>query len=117
VSFERIFAFSSLTIPNLRGFIETSRHNKVSEWIIEGHRINDILVLLQRELFIACFCVPDFASPIIRACDKFGSIFIESAVRQWKQMCAKCFKQFKVMLSLSLLSNQAFDQLLELGFS
>jgi hypothetical protein len=127
VALKRVVALTSLRIPNLGLLVEGARNNLVPktnsirlevaarnlpEWIIEGHAIDDITVLVEGEKFLARDGVPDFAGAIVAASDEFVSTLVKCAISERKQMCSEHFEKCKFLLLIfKLLLNQLYTQL------
>ena len=88
------------------------------EGVVEGHRVDDVGVLVQGEEFLAGVGVPDLASAIVRSCDELVTGLVESAVGQREQMGAKDLEEGELLhLVLELLLDQLLNELLQLRFA
>ena len=68
------------------------------QWVVEGHCVYDVGVLIEGEQFLTWVCVPYFTSAVVAACDKLATIFIERTVGQGQQVRAQYFKQAEALL-------------------
>ena len=82
MSLKGMHHLSIVSVPYLSCFIEGACHNQISEWVVEGHGIDNILVFFEGKKLISCLCIPNFASSIIGTGNEFCAIFVESAVGQ-----------------------------------
>jgi len=71
---------SILTVPNLGHLVKGARHNLVAKWLVEGHRVDHVLVLGQVQQLLARHRVPNFAGSIIGARDEFVACLVECAI-------------------------------------
>ena len=86
--------------------------------IVKGHRIHDIGVFIQREKFLSWISIPNFACPIIWACDELVTRLVECAVGKRKQMSPQYLEKSELLLLvLLLLLDEFFYELLQLGFA
>lgn len=126
MALERVVALTSLRVPNLGLLVEGARNNLVPktnsirldqaknlpEWIIEGHAIDDITVLVEGKKLLTRDGVPDFAGAIVAASDEFVSTLVKCAISERKQMCSEHFEKCKLLLLIfKLLLNQFYTQL------
>ena len=87
-------------------------------WVVEGHCVDDISVLVEWEQLLTGHGVPHFARAIVTSSDEFASIFVEGTVSQGKQVSSQHLEQFEVLLLvLTLLLNEFLDQLFQLRFA
>ena len=75
----------------------SAAHNLVAEWIVEGDRIHDVLVPLQRQHLLARQRVPHLARPIVRAGDEAVAALVESAVGERQDVRAQDLEEVKVL--------------------
>lgn len=103
-------------IPDFGSTIKGPRHNlvtgerrldncdKVKEegdlpiGIVEGHSVDDILVLLQREQLLATVRVPHLAGPVVATSDELVPRFVEGAVGQGQEVSSQHFEEPKLLL-------------------
>ena len=87
-------------------------------WVVEGHCVDDIRVLVEWEQLLTGHGVPHFARAIVTSSDELASIFVEGTVGQWEQVSSQHLEQFEVLLLvLTLLLNEFLDQLFQLRFA
>ena len=87
-------------------------------WIVEGHGVDDIGVLVKRQQFFAGHGVPDLASAIVTSSDELATVLVEGTVSERKQVSSEHLEEFKVLLLvLSLFLYEFLDQLFELGLA
>ena len=84
VALQRVAHLARDTVPDFCGLVEAARHNQISEGVVERHRVDDVLVLLETQQLTAALGVPDLARPVVAARDKFVSRLVERAIRQWQ---------------------------------
>ena len=65
---------------------ELRKDDYLPVWIVKGHGIDNVGVLVQGEQLLAGIGVPHLASPIVRARDEFVSRLVECTICQWKQV-------------------------------
>jgi len=112
VALEGVITLAGVRVPNLRLLIEAPGHDFVSEWIIKGHRVHYITVLVQAKKFLASHGVPNLASSIVGACDELIARFVEGTVGKGQQMRAKNFEESELLLVVfHLLLDELFDEL------
>lgn len=97
MSLEGVLHLAVVGVPYLGCFIEGTSDNQISKWIIEGHSINDVFVLLERQQLVTCLGIPDLACPIIRSCNEFVTRLVESTIGEGQKMGSKLFEQFEFL--------------------
>lgn len=100
MTLERVVALSSVGVPNLGLFVKGSCNNFVSalklvsmmkarynnlnrylpERVIEGHAVDHVVVLVQREQLLPRVCIPNLTGPVVAARDELVSTLVESAI-------------------------------------
>lgn len=73
VALERVVALARVGVPDFGCAVEGARHDFISIRIVEGHGVDHIFVLLQRQQLLAGDSVPDLARAVVAAGDKFIS--------------------------------------------
>ena len=77
--------------------------------IVEGHRVDDVCVLVKRKQLLARICVPDLARAVVAACDKLAPTFVEGAICERQQVRSQHFEKSEALVLILLL---LLDQLL-----
>ena len=86
--------------------------------VVEGHRVDDIRVLVERKQFLARVGVPHLARAVIAARDELAAALVEGAVGERKQVGSQDFEEPEALhLVLLLLFDELFNELLELRFA
>ena len=112
MALERVHHIASVTVPNFCRLVEATRHDQITEGVVERHRVNDVFMLLETQQFTTALGVPHLTCPIVAARDKFVSRLVECAIRQRQQVRPKHRKQLELLLPiLHLLLDEAYDSL------
>jgi len=60
-----VIQLSSLGVPNLGLLVKATSNDFVSEGVIEGHGVYDIVMVIKGKQFFSRHCVPDLACAIV----------------------------------------------------
>jgi hypothetical protein len=66
--------------------------NLVAVGIVEGYRVHDVPVSLQRQQLVTSDGIPDLTCAVVTASDEFVSALVKSTVRQGQNVSTKNFK-------------------------
>jgi len=77
---------ASVGVPDLGFFVERSCDDFVSERVIEGHSVDDVIVIIQREQLFSCHGVPDLASSVVGPRNELVTTLVKCAISQGKQV-------------------------------
>ena len=84
MTLERMVPLPCIRIPDFSLAIEGARHDFVTVGVVEGHRIDDISVFIERQELLPGVRIPDLACTIVAAGNEPATALIESAVGQRK---------------------------------
>ena len=95
--------------------MKSKRRSCLPEGVVEGHRVDDVGVLVKRKQLLARVRVPHLARAVVAACDELAAAFVEGAIREREQVRSQHFeKPEALVLVLLLLLDQLLNQLLQL---
>ena len=134
VALERVVALARVRVPNLRLSVEGASHDFVSAskrqvshkdkqneeedlpvGVVEGHRVDDVGVLVERKQLLARVGVPDLARAVVAAGDEAVARLVEGAVGQRQDVSSQDFEEVEVLALVRLdLLDEFVDQLAQL---
>jgi len=80
VTLQSMVQLASVGVPDLGFFVERSCDDFVSERVIEGHSVDDVIVIIQREQFFSCHGVPDLASSVVGPRNELVTTLVKCAI-------------------------------------
>ena len=83
--------------------MKSKRRSCLPEGVVEGHRVDDVGVLFEREQLLSRVSVPHLARSVVATRDKFASVLVESAVREGKKVRSKHFEEAEALNEVLLL--------------
>ena len=86
VTLQSMVQLASVGVPDLGFFVERSCDDFVSERVIEGHSVDDVIVIIQREQLFSCHGVPDLASSVVGPRNELVATLVKCAISQGKQV-------------------------------
>lgn len=86
VTLQSMVQLASVGVPDLGFFVERSCDDFVSERVIEGHSVDDVIVIIQREQLFSCHGVPDLASSVVGPRNELVTTLVKCAISQGKQV-------------------------------
>lgn len=98
VAFQRVHHLTGVCVPNLGGFVEGPSHYEVAEGVVEGHRVDHVLVLFQVEQLVACLGVPHLACSVVGTRNELVAALVECAVGKRQQVSPELLEQREFLL-------------------
>lgn len=118
VALERVVALAGVRVPDLRLPVEGAGHDFVSVGVVEGHRVDDVRVLVEGKQFLARVRVPDLARAVVAARDELAAALVEGAVRERQKVRSKDLEKSELLhLVFLLFLDELFDEFFELGLA
>ena len=86
--------------------------------VVEGHRVDDVRVLVEGKQFLARVRVPDLARAVVAARDELAAALVEGAVRERQKVRSKDLEKSELLhLVFLLFLDELFDEFFELGLA
>lgn len=80
VTLQSMVQLASVGVPDLGFFVERSCDDFVSERVIEGHAVDHVIVVIQREQLFSSYGVPDLASSVVGARNELITTLVKCAI-------------------------------------
>ena len=80
VTLQSMVQLASVSVPDFGFFVERSCYDFVSERVIEGHAVDHVIVVVQREQLFSSHGVPDFASSIVGPRNELITTLVKCAI-------------------------------------
>lgn len=110
-------AFPHVDVPYFGCFIKGPGGDFITEGVVEGNAVHDVLVALEALQLLAGVGVPEAAGAIVRPRYKRSPVFVKGAIRQGLLVGLQPFEQFEFLVLVDHnLINQLLDQIHQIIF-